>query len=338
MNKELKLGIIGLDTSHVIVFSEEFNNPAAKHHLKGAKVVAAWPGGSHDLESSIGRVPGYTKDLREKYGVQILDSIEAVVAASDAILHTSLDGRVHLEQFQRIAAAAQGKPVFVDKPFALRTIDARAIFAIAQKFKVPVFTSSSLRFTGALTRVVTPETRPLVKGAQFHGPAALEPTNPGFFWYGIHPIEMLYTTMGRGCRSVRCLTNEHFDVVTGIWGGDRLGSVHFNRTGQLRIPRPRALRENQRPRERADRGKGLLRLPRRGDPGVLPDRQGPGRSRGKHRAHPLHRGRQREPRQRRSRGPPLNRVSPLPPSFFPRRAPVRRLLPPAGLALPPPTP
>jgi predicted dehydrogenase len=231
MNKELKLGIIGLDTSHVIVFSEEFNNPAAKHHLKGAKVVAAWPGGSHDLESSIGRVPGYTKDLREKYGVQILDSIEAVVAASDAILHTSLDGRVHLEQFQRIAAAAQGKPVFVDKPFALRTIDARAIFAIAQKFKVPVFTSSSLRFTGALTRVVTPETRPLVKGAQFHGPAALEPTNPGFFWYGIHPIEMLYTTMGRGCRSVRCLTNEHFDVVTGIWGGDRLGSVHFNRTG-----------------------------------------------------------------------------------------------------------
>jgi predicted dehydrogenase len=231
MKTELKIGIIGLDTSHVIVFSDAFNNPATKAPIAGAKVVAAWPGGSHDLESSIGRVPGYTKDLQEKFGVQIMDSIEAVVAASDAILHTSLDGRVHLEQFQRIAAAAKGKPVFVDKPFALRAIDARAIFNIAKKFNVPVFTSSSLRFSGAITRVVTPETRPLVKGAQFHGPAAFEPTNPGFFWYGIHPIEMLFTTMGRGCRSVRCVANDNFDLITGVWADGRIGSVHCNRTG-----------------------------------------------------------------------------------------------------------
>lgn len=228
---DIKLGIIGLDTSHVVVFSDTFNNPATKAPIAGAKVVAAWPGGSHDLESSIGRVPGYTKDLREKFGVQILDSIEAVVAASDAILHTSLDGRVHLEQFQRIAAAGPGKPVFVDKPFALRAIDARAIFNVAKKFNTPLFTSSSLRFTGALTRVVTPEARPLVKGAQFHGPAAFEPTNPGFFWYGIHPIEMLYTTMGRGCRSVRCVANENFDAITGVWADGRIGTVQCNRTG-----------------------------------------------------------------------------------------------------------
>jgi len=229
--REFKLGLIGLDTSHVVVFSDEFNNPESKHRLQGAKVVAAWPGGSHDLESSIGRVPGYTKELSEKFGVRILDSIEAVVAASDAIMHTSLDGRVHLEQFQRIAAAGPGKPVFVDKPFALRTGDARAIFNIAKKFGTPVFTSSSLRFTGALTRVVTPETRPLVQGAQFHGPAAFEPTNPGFFWYGIHPIEMLYTAMGRGCRSVRCVGNDRFDVITGGWADGRIGSVQCNRTG-----------------------------------------------------------------------------------------------------------
>ena len=231
MNKDIKIGIIGLDTSHVIVFSDAFNNPAAKSPVAGAKVVAAWPGGSHDLESSIGRVAGYTKDLKEKFGVQILDSIEAVVAASDAILHTSLDGRVHFEQFQRIAAVANGKPVFVDKPFALRAIDARGIFNVAKKFNVPLFTSSSLRFTGAITRVVTPATRPLVKGAQFQGPAALEATNPGFFWYGIHPIEMLYTTMGRGCRSVRCVSNDSFDLITGVWADGRIGSVHCNRTG-----------------------------------------------------------------------------------------------------------
>jgi hypothetical protein len=228
---ELKLGIIGLDTSHVIVFSDEFNNPKAKHHIEGARVVAAFPGGSPDLPSSIDRVPGYTKDLREKYGVEIMDSIEAVVAASDAILHTSLDGRTHLEQFKRIAAAGPGKPVFVDKPFALSTAVAKEIFAIAAQHGCPIFTSSSLRFTGALTRIVTPKTRPTVKGAQFHGPAALEPTNPGFYWYGIHPIEMLYTAMGTGCRSVRCQSFEQHDIITGVWADGRIGTVQTNRTG-----------------------------------------------------------------------------------------------------------
>lgn len=228
---ELKLGLIGLDTSHVVIFSDEFNNPEAKHHIDGAKVVAAWPGGSPDLQSSISRVPGYTKDLQEKFGVKIMDSIEDVVAASDAILHTSLDGRVHLEQFKRIAAAGPGKPVFVDKPFALSTAVAKEIFAVAEKHGCPIFTSSSLRFTGALTRILTPEAKPTVKGAQFHGPAAFEPTNPGFYWYGIHPVEMLYTTMGTGCRSVRCVGLENHDLITGVWSDGRIGSVQTNRTG-----------------------------------------------------------------------------------------------------------
>ena len=39
-SRELKLGIIGLDTSHVIVFTDTFNNPASKQALKGARVTA----------------------------------------------------------------------------------------------------------------------------------------------------------------------------------------------------------------------------------------------------------------------------------------------------------
>ena len=227
--REFKLGLIGLDTSHVVVFSDTFNNPAAKAPLPGARVVAAWPGGSPDLQSSISRVPGYTAELRDKFGVQILDSIEAVCAASDAILHTSLDGRVHRAQFEKIAPF--GKPVFMDKPFATTSADARAIFALAKKHKVRLFTSSSLRFTGALTRVVTPENKATVKGADFCGPVAHEVTNPGFFWYGIHAVEMLYTTLGRGCRSVRCVSNANFDLVTAMWADGRIGTIRGNRTG-----------------------------------------------------------------------------------------------------------
>lgn len=226
---EIKFGLIGLDTSHVIIFSEEFNNTEAEHHIAGGKVVAAWAGGSPDLHSSISRVPGYTKDLREKYGVAIKDTIEEVCEACDVILHTSLDGRVHLEQFKKIAPF--GKPVFMDKPFALTTADAKEIFAIAAEHNVPLFSSSSLRFTGALTRIVTPETKSLVKGFDVHGPVALEPTNPGYFWYGIHITEMLYAAMGTGCRSVRAVYTDDFEQATGIWHDGRIGTLHGNRTG-----------------------------------------------------------------------------------------------------------
>jgi predicted dehydrogenase len=226
--REFKLGIVGLDTSHVRVFGEAFNNPGSANALKGARVVAAWPGGSPDLEASIGTVPFYTSELRDKFGVRILDSIEAVVAESDGILLTSLDGRVHRVQFERIAPS--GKPVFIDKPFATNSADARAIFATARRNNVRMFTSSSLRFAEAVTRVVTPATRAAITGADFCGPVALEPTNPGLFWYGIHPVEMLYTALGRGCRSVRCVSNATHDLATGVWGDGRIGTIRGNRT------------------------------------------------------------------------------------------------------------
>jgi len=233
MNAPLKLGIIGLDTSHVIVFTETFNNPAFKQALKGARVTAAWPGGSPDIHASISRVPGYTAELRDKWGVTIVDSPEAVAQACDAILLTSLDGRTHPGQFARIAP--YGKRVFIDKPFAVSTADARQIFAAAKQHQVQLFSSSSLRFTEALTKVVTPETKALVKGADFCGAAAHEKTNPGLFWYGIHAVEMLYTTMGRGCRSVRCVSNEQYDLATGVWADGRIGTVRGSRTGNYEM-------------------------------------------------------------------------------------------------------
>jgi len=231
--RELKLGIIGLDTSHVIVFSDTFNNPASKLALKGARVTVAWPGGSPDVESSISRVAGYTAELRDKFGVTIVDSPEAVAQACDAILLTSLDGRTHPGQFARIAPF--GKPVFMDKPFAVSTADAKAMFAMAKKHNVRLFSASSLRFTEALVKIVTPETRATVRGADFCGAAAHEKTNPGLFWYGIHAVEMLYTAMGRGCRSVRCVSNEHYDLATGVWADGRIGTVRGNRTGNYEM-------------------------------------------------------------------------------------------------------
>src|ERR1041385_1791133 len=73
---DIRIGIIGCDTSHVIAFTETLNNPDAKEHIAGGKVVAAFKGGSADIPSSANRVDEYSDTLQIKLGVKFYDSIE----------------------------------------------------------------------------------------------------------------------------------------------------------------------------------------------------------------------------------------------------------------------
>jgi hypothetical protein len=49
--KLLRLGIVGLETSHVPAFTNLFNNPKAVGDLAAFKVVAGYPGGT-DMPAS----------------------------------------------------------------------------------------------------------------------------------------------------------------------------------------------------------------------------------------------------------------------------------------------
>src|ERR1051325_9921270 len=73
---DLRIGMIGLDTSHVPAFTKLLNDPSDKNHVPGGKVVAAFKGGSKDIESSWSRVDKYTEQLQKEFGVKIVDSIE----------------------------------------------------------------------------------------------------------------------------------------------------------------------------------------------------------------------------------------------------------------------
>src|SRR5438874_750466 len=52
---DVRLGIIGTDTSHATAFARVLNNPTAPDYLPGARIVAAWKGGSADIEESAKR-------------------------------------------------------------------------------------------------------------------------------------------------------------------------------------------------------------------------------------------------------------------------------------------
>ncbi len=218
---ELRLGLIGLDTSHVVAFTKALNDPAYPGHIPGGRVVAAVKGGSMDIPSSRDRVEEYTKELREKYGVKLVDSIEALCREVDAVLLESVDGRPHLEQARPVIKA--GKPLYIDKPMAASLRDGLEIFRLARAAKVPVFSASSLRF-GKSTLAVRNGSIGKVLSAETFCPVHLEPHHPELFWYGIHGVESLFTVMGAGCETVkRGLTADGRVEVTGTWSGGRTG-------------------------------------------------------------------------------------------------------------------
>jgi predicted dehydrogenase len=219
--QNIRAGIIGLDTSHAIAFTKLLNAKTPQPpELMGVRVVAAYPQGSKDIESSTKRVPELTQQVKDQ-GVEIVSSISDLLDKVDVVFLESNDGRPHLEQV--LPCLEAGKPTFIDKPIAGTLADAIRIFEAAAKTRTPIFSSSSLRFgkntqavrQGSIGKVITADTR---------SPASLEPTHPDLFWYGIHGVESLFTTMGTGCLSVKRGTTDDGKIqVTGTWDGNRTG-------------------------------------------------------------------------------------------------------------------
>lgn len=218
---DLRVGIIGTDTSHVPAFTRLLNGEAsAPEHVAGARVVAAYKGGSKDLEESFKRVDQYAEEIHSKYGVEIVPDIPSLLSKVDAVLLESLDGRVHLEQARPVIRA--GKPLFIDKPLAATLEDAREIARLAKESGTAWFSSSSLRFGAIGAGMKFPDTT----GAATWGPGPFEPHHYlDLAWYAIHPVEMLYTIMGPGCETVTRISGTDADVVVGRWKDGRIGSV-----------------------------------------------------------------------------------------------------------------
>jgi hypothetical protein len=226
----LRAGIIGLDTSHVVAFTQTLNNPKAAGVLSRVRVVAAYPGGSTDIPDSKNRLEGFTKTLREKFGVEIVDSIDELLKKVDVVFLESVDGRPHLEQVKPVLRAK--KPVFIDKPVAGSLADAVEIYRLAKESGTPCFSSSSLRFSPGIRSIRDDPKFGAILGCDAYGPCSLEPHHPDLFWYGIHSVETLFTVMGTGCESVTRVETDNAEFVTGKWKDGRIGTFRGIRKGK----------------------------------------------------------------------------------------------------------
>lgn len=225
--KVLRIGIIGLDTSHVPAFTKEFNQDPPTEAMRGCRVVAAYPYGSRDIESSASRIPAYTAQVKEM-GLEVVDSIADLLTKIDRVLLETNDGRPHLDQALEVFKA--GKPVFIDKPVGSNLAEVIAIYRAAQHFNVPVFSSSSLRYSEGAQAIRAGKVG-RVLGCDSYSPCGLEPTHVDLFWYGIHGVETLFTCMGTGCESVSHTSTDDYELAVGRWSDGRIGTFRGMRGG-----------------------------------------------------------------------------------------------------------
>jgi len=225
--KVFRIGMIGLDTSHVIAFTKVINDTANNY---GCKVVVGYSGGSPDIPSSANRVENYTNQLRDKYGVEIVDSIEELCEKVDGVLLESVDGRPHLKQ--AIPVIKAGKPLFIDKPMAGSLEDVIEIFRLAKENNVPCWSSSSLRYGPGVIGMRNNKEVGDVLGCDAFSPCSLEEHHPDLYWYGVHGVEMLFTIMGTGCEAVRRVQTPDYELVVGIWKDGRVGTFRGVKKGK----------------------------------------------------------------------------------------------------------
>jgi hypothetical protein len=235
--KELRAGIIGTDTSHVPQFVKTFHS----HPEWKIRIVAAFKGGSPDLPLSANRLEGFAKTIQAQ-GVEIVDSIEALLPKVDVVFLTSVDGRPHLAQVTPVFKA--GKRVFIDKPLAASLDDARQIAALSRQTRTPFFSASSVRFhpqipalreSTRLGRIKKVEATYVLNTIAFH---------PDLFYYGIHGVEALYGVMGTGCVSVSRRIDADADITTGTWKDGRVGAYRGLPKADPKQPLIRAIGES----------------------------------------------------------------------------------------------
>lgn len=68
---DIRLGLVGTDTSHVTAFAKMLNDPSTPDRVLGARIVAAYKGGTPDNAISAKYLEQYTEELRSRWKVEI---------------------------------------------------------------------------------------------------------------------------------------------------------------------------------------------------------------------------------------------------------------------------
>jgi len=219
----LKLGMLDLDTSHVVEFVKRMNHLGVPDDQKveGARIVAACPGESKIMPE---RIPGFVKTLKDELKVEIVEKPEALIGKIDGLLLEGNDGSSHLPRAKPFIEA--GIPVWIDKPLTWSVKDAEELANLAAKKKVPIFSASSLRYATEVQALKAEiETIGAPVAVHTFGPQARKDNIPGWFFYGIHAVELLYALLGTGAGKIALTRGTKSETASAVWQNGAVGTA-----------------------------------------------------------------------------------------------------------------
>jgi predicted dehydrogenase len=223
MAKEMKVAIIGLDTSHAIELPRLMQAPDCpkEDRVEGLRTVSCLRFET-PFQNKEG-LDGRQKQL-EQWGVKVTEKFEDAIKDCDALMLEINDPAFHVDYFRRCAGL--GKPVFLDKPLADTFAHGEQVLADAKKHKTRVFSASALRFAPALDAVCAAVPSP--SACTVYGALGKAPSGSSIIWYGVHAFEMLQRAMGTGAVSVLTRKDGSGAVVLVSYADGRRGVVELN--------------------------------------------------------------------------------------------------------------
>jgi predicted dehydrogenase len=216
----IKVGVIGLDTSHSVELPRIMQAPdyPAADRVPGLKAITCLR-----FETPFQNKQGLDNRQKqlEAWGVKVTESFDEAAADCDAYLIEINDGSYHLEYFRKLAGL--GKPIFLDKPLASSLEDGREILRLAKKHNTRVWSGSSLPFTPGLAETLAEFSQ--VNLAHVYGALGKAPAGDSLIWYGVHTFETLQRIMGFGAQSVTAHESAAEAVAIVDYGAGRQGLV-----------------------------------------------------------------------------------------------------------------
>ncbi|MCI4439201.1 Gfo/Idh/MocA family oxidoreductase [archaeon] len=185
-----KIGIVGSDNSHAVVFSQIANGVDGENYVPGFKVTHLF--GLDDKRN---------KEVAEKGKIEnIVSDINEMIGKIDIAFIEFRHGGLHLEYAKPFIE--NKVPVFVDKPIAATTSDARKLIHLAKENQVLLTSFSTLRFTNVVQELkkIFEKEDPVFLSVL--GPGDMQSEYGGLIFYGIHCTEIFNEISGTGVKEV----------------------------------------------------------------------------------------------------------------------------------------
>lgn len=218
----MRLGIIGIDSSHTPVFSNRINTMNKEGKTK-CKVTHFWDPGKHEWQHPEGPAQS-AKDVAKwredttKEGVVQVNSLDDLLKNVDGVLVLNINGHRHLEL--SIGPIARGMPTYVDKPATCSLDQARALLAMTRQYNARCYSASSLRFITEIPKLDKEKLGDIVAIDAFGNGEVLD-MMPDLWHYGCHSIEMVdaifkWSGQGPGVKRVSSIKSKSPFVKGGV--------------------------------------------------------------------------------------------------------------------------